>query len=98
MLRPAVGRCHSNPSSNPEQQQQGKDVTPQQTLALWMQDDHLSGHRTPSGPSGKASLLVTGYFFVHFSEGQLRLVACGTLSFEGKNVSFLGKNASFFSH
>ena len=27
-----------------------------------------------------------GYFFVHFSEGQLRPVACGALSFEGKNV------------
>ena len=39
---------------------------------------------------------MPGYFFVHFSEGQLRPVACGTLSFEGKNVSFLGKNASFF--
>ena len=39
-----------------------------------------------------------GYFFVHFSAGQLRPMACGTLSFEGKNVSSLSKNASFFSH
>ena len=37
-----------------------------------------------------------GYFFVHFFEGQLRPVACGALSFEGKNVSFLGKKSSFF--
>ena len=45
---------------------------------------------------GQKSPSLAGYFFVHFSEGQLRPVACGALSFEGKNVSFLGKNASFF--
>ena len=39
-----------------------------------------------------------GYFFVHFSEGQLRPVACGALSFEGKNVSFLGKKYQFLSY
>ena len=46
----------------------------------------------------KVSQFKAGYFFVHFSAGQLRPMACGTLSFEGKNVSSLGKNASFFSH
>jgi len=39
-----------------------------------------------------------GYFFVHFSEDQLRPVACGALSFEGKNVSFLGKKYQFLSY
>ena len=38
------------------------------------------------------------FFFVHFSEGQLRPVACSALRFEGKNVSFLGKNSRFFSY
>ena len=41
---------------------------------------------------------MTGYCFVHFSEGQLRLVACGALSFEGENVSFLGKKYQFLSY
>jgi len=39
-----------------------------------------------------------GYFFVHFSEDQLRPVACGALSFEGKIVSFLGKKYQFLSY
>ena len=48
-------------------------------------------------PLNQASgFFIAGYFFVHFSAGQLRPMACGTLSFEGKNVSSLGKNASFF--
>ena len=41
---------------------------------------------------------ITGYFFVHFSEGQFRPEACGALSFEGKNVSFLGKKYQFLSY
>ena len=41
---------------------------------------------------------ITGYFFVHFSEGQLRPVACSALSFEGKNVSFLGKKYQSLSY
>ena len=39
-----------------------------------------------------------GNFFVHFSEGQLRLVACSALSFEGESVSFLGKKYQFWSY
>ena len=39
--------------------------------------------------------MVTGYFFVHSSEGQLRPVAWGALSFEGKNMSFLSKKYQF---
>ena len=37
-------------------------------------------------------------FFVHFSEGQLRPVACGALRCEGKNASFLGKKYQFLSY
>ena len=41
---------------------------------------------------------TTRLFFVHFSEGQLRPVASGALSFEGKDVSFLGKKYQFLSY